>query len=73
MLEYSSDIAPTEGMSHGGKITLLPDLPPAEAFAMLVHEVWDNESAPPSSRDLSLTFAISLRLRASLKGKDKSE
>lgn len=38
-LEYSSDIAPAKGMSHGGKITLLPSLSPAEAFATLVHEV----------------------------------
>ena len=38
-LEYSTDIAPAKGMSHGGKITLLPDLSPAEAFSTLAHEV----------------------------------
>jgi hypothetical protein len=38
-LEYSSDIAPAKGMSHTDKITLLPSLLPAEAFATLVHEV----------------------------------
>jgi hypothetical protein len=38
-LEFSSDIAPAKGVSHGGKITLLPDLPPAETFSTLVHEV----------------------------------
>jgi hypothetical protein len=38
-LEYSSDIAPAKGLSHGGKITLLPDLSPAEAFSTLVHEL----------------------------------
>jgi len=37
-LEYSSDIAPAKGVSHGGKITLLPNLSPAEAFSTLVHE-----------------------------------
>lgn len=38
-LEYSGDIAPANGMSSGGKITLLPDLSPAEHFSVLVHEV----------------------------------
>jgi antirestriction protein ArdC len=38
-LEYDSEIAPARGMSSGGKITLLPDLAPAEHFAVLVHEV----------------------------------
>jgi hypothetical protein len=28
-LEYSSDIAPAKGLSHGGKITLLPNLSPS--------------------------------------------
>jgi len=37
-LEYDSKIAPARGMSSGGKITLLPDLAPAETFAVLVHE-----------------------------------
>ncbi len=37
-LEYDSAIAPTRGMSSGGKITLLPDLPPAEHLATLAHE-----------------------------------
>jgi antirestriction protein ArdC len=37
-LEYSDTIAPARGMSSGGKITLLPDLSPAEHFAVLVHE-----------------------------------
>jgi antirestriction protein ArdC len=38
ILEYDSRIAPARGMSSGGKITLLPDLPPAEHFAVLAHE-----------------------------------
>jgi len=38
-LEYDGKIAPAGGMSSGGKISLLPDLAPAEHFAILVHEV----------------------------------
>jgi antirestriction protein ArdC len=37
-LEYDCKIAPAKGMSFGGKIMLLPDMPPAERFAVLVHE-----------------------------------
>jgi antirestriction protein ArdC len=37
-LEYDSLIAPARGMSSGGKITLLPDLSPAEHLATLAHE-----------------------------------
>ena len=44
-LEYSSDIAPAKGVSHGGKITLLPNLSPAEAFSTLVHEVGSRETS----------------------------
>jgi antirestriction protein ArdC len=36
---YDSGIAPAKGLSSGGKITILPDLPPAENFAVLAHEV----------------------------------
>ncbi len=38
-LEYDSNIAPARGISTGGKITLLPELSPAEHFAVIVHEV----------------------------------
>jgi antirestriction protein ArdC len=38
-LEYDSGIAPAKGMSSGGKITLLPDLSPAETLGVLTHEV----------------------------------
>ena len=38
-LEYDGAIAPAQGMSSGGKITLLPDLSPAEHLAVLVHEL----------------------------------
>jgi hypothetical protein len=37
-LEYSEGIAPAKGLSSGGKIVLLPDLSPAEHFAVLAHE-----------------------------------
>jgi antirestriction protein ArdC len=39
VLAYDSAIAPARGMSSGGKITLLPDLSPAEHLAVLVHEL----------------------------------
>jgi len=38
-LEYDAAIAPAKGMSSGGKITLLPDLSPAECLATLAHEL----------------------------------
>jgi antirestriction protein ArdC len=38
-LVYSRDIAPAHGLSSGGKITLLPDLPAAAHFSVLVHEL----------------------------------
>ncbi len=38
-LEYSADIGTAHGLSHGGKITLRPDLSPAEEFSTLVHEL----------------------------------
>ena len=38
-LEYSGRIRPAHGMSEGGKITLLPDLAPAEHLSVLVHEI----------------------------------
>ena len=38
-LEYDAAIAPARGMSFGGKITLLPDLSPAETLAVLSHEL----------------------------------
>ncbi len=39
LLEYSARIAPATGMSSGGKITVLPNLEPAEEFSVLAHEV----------------------------------
>jgi antirestriction protein ArdC len=38
-LEYDARIAPAHGMSSGGKITLLPDMSPAETAATLAHEI----------------------------------
>lgn len=39
VLEYDPKISPARGMSSGGKITLLPDLSPAETVATLAHEI----------------------------------
>jgi hypothetical protein len=38
-LAYDGGIAPAKGLSSGGRITILPDLSPAEHFAVLAHEV----------------------------------
>jgi hypothetical protein len=38
-LEYDTSIAPAQGISYGGKIKLIPDMPPAEEFSVLVHEL----------------------------------
>ena len=38
-LNYSERIAPAKGLSHGGKITLLLGMQPAEEFSTLVHEL----------------------------------
>src|ERR1700685_4368831 len=38
-LSFSERIAPAKGLSHGGKITLLSGMQPAEEFSTLVHEV----------------------------------
>jgi len=38
-LSYSERIAPAKGLSHGGKITLLSGMQPAEEFSTLVHEI----------------------------------
>jgi antirestriction protein ArdC len=42
-LQYSHEIAPARGMAEKGKITLLPEQPPADTFATLVHEVAHSE------------------------------
>jgi hypothetical protein len=38
-LSFSERIAPAKGLSHGGKITLLSAMQPAEEFSTLVHEI----------------------------------
>jgi hypothetical protein len=38
-LNYSERIAPAKGLSHGGKITLLTGMQPAEEFSTLAHEI----------------------------------
>ena len=37
-ITYSADIAPAHGLSRGGAIALLPGLPAAEEFSVLIHE-----------------------------------
>lgn len=38
-LSHSEKIGPAKGLSHGGKITLLSGMQPAEEFSTLVHEI----------------------------------
>ncbi len=38
-LLYSDKIGPAKGLSHGGKITLLSGMQPAEEFSTLAHEI----------------------------------
>src|ERR1022692_1738806 len=38
-LDYSEKIAPAKGLSHGGKITRLSGMQPAEEFSTLAHEI----------------------------------
>src|SRR5579862_289711 len=38
-LNYSDQIRPAKGLSHGGKITLLSGMQPIEEFSTLVHEI----------------------------------
>jgi hypothetical protein len=38
-LEYDKSISPAQGVSFGGKIRLIPDMPPAEEFSVLAHEL----------------------------------
>jgi hypothetical protein len=38
-ISFSERIAPAKGLSHGGKITLLAGMQPAEEFSTLVHEI----------------------------------
>jgi antirestriction protein ArdC len=39
VLDYDASIAPAKGVSRGGRITLMPNLPAAEEFSTLVHEL----------------------------------
>jgi hypothetical protein len=38
-VEYDKSISPAQGVSSGGKIRLIPDMPPAEEFSVLAHEL----------------------------------
>jgi antirestriction protein ArdC len=50
---YDPTIAPAQGVSTGGRIRLLPDMPPAEEFSVLAHELaheimhHDKAATPP--------------------------
>src|SRR6266566_7648122 len=56
-LRYSNQIGPAKGLSHGGKITLLSGMQPAEEFSTLVHEIGHEmlhrENVAPSPRNQS--------------------
>ncbi len=56
-LEYDAVIAPAKGMSSGGKITLLPDLSPAESLATLAHEL-GHELIHKGARRTQTTHAV---------------
>ncbi len=51
-VEYDPTIAPAQGISTGGRIRLMPDMPPAEELSVLAHELahemmhHDNAAAP---------------------------
>jgi hypothetical protein len=38
-IDYDASIAPARGVSRGGRITLMPNMPAAEEFSTLVHEL----------------------------------
>jgi antirestriction protein ArdC len=38
-VDYDPTIAPAQGVSTGGRIRLIPDMPPAEEFSVLTHEL----------------------------------
>jgi len=38
-VEYDPTISPAQGVSTGGRIRLMPDMPPAEEFSVLSHEL----------------------------------
>lgn len=56
-LTYSAAIAPAKGLSSGGRITLLPGLPEAENFSVLVHEV-SHELLHKTERRMATTHTI---------------
>ena len=56
-LEFNESIAPAMGVSYGGRIALLPELQPAEAFSVLVHEL-SHELLHKSERRTATTKTV---------------
>ncbi len=56
-LDYDASIAPAKGVSRGGRITLLPNLPAAEEFSTLVHEL-SHEKLHRTDRRAEITKTI---------------
>ena len=56
-LDYSERIAPAQGTSSGGRITLLPGLSPAEELSVLAHEVAHEMTHKAKERE-QLTKAV---------------
>ncbi len=56
-LDYDASIAPAKGVSRGGRITLLPNLPAAEEFSTLVHEL-SHEKLHRTDRRVETTKTI---------------
>ena len=54
-LDYSDSIYPAQGRSHGGKITLVPGLSPAEEFNVLAHELAHEILHADNGKSLSKT------------------
>jgi antirestriction protein ArdC len=56
-LDYDASIAPARGVSRGGRITLMPNLPAAEEFSTLVHEL-SHEKLHRTDRRVETTKTI---------------
>jgi antirestriction protein ArdC len=56
-LDYDASIAPAKGISGGGHITLMPNLPAAEEFSTLVHEL-SHEKLHRANRGVETTKTI---------------
>jgi hypothetical protein len=56
-LGYDASVAPAKGVSQGGRITLMPNLPAAEEFSTLVHELAQNADSRIMPRRLGVGVA----------------